>query len=109
MVLLVGDALQKMPTLHDLSRLNEEEVHFTPQIIREAGKRLAVIAQLAHDEPSTISEATLFYENCASGKDFPVSIRAICYSNLKSMNLERFHAISSSISSEIKELASQLD
>ena len=109
MALLVEDTLRRMPTVQDLRALAEEEVHFTPQIIVEAGKRLATIALLAQDEPDSAPGAVSFYETCASDRDFPVAVRAVCYSNLMSMDLSRSHSIADGVPKEVRELASQLD
>jgi hypothetical protein len=80
-----------IPTLQKLQTLSQEEIHHTPVLLLEAGKKLGEIAEILHVQPHFASQAISFYRTCARESQYPNSVRALCYSNLKQLDPQSFH------------------
>ncbi len=83
---LTADVLRALPQLKALQGLNDEAVHNTPDIIREAGVALGQVAQLVHDNPAYEEAGVRFYDECTLQGGGINSIRALCYANLKRLS-----------------------
>lgn len=85
---LTASAQEKLPTLSALRKLKAEEVHHTPDLIREAGLVLSQVAQALHDNENLASEAASFYEDCYSRADLPTSVRGLCLADHRNIRLK---------------------
>ncbi len=74
-----GEVLRDLPTRADLQRLSPEEVHHTPKPVTDAGVKLGEIAEILAKQPELEGDAFGFYESCATGSDYPQSVRALCF------------------------------
>jgi hypothetical protein len=85
---LTASAQEKLPTLAKIRKLTNEEVHHTPELLREAGLILSQVAQALHDNENLASEAASFYEGCYSREDLPSSIRGLCLADHRNIRLK---------------------
>ena len=85
---LTASAQEKLPTLAALRKLKAEDVHHTPDLIREAGLILSQVAQALHDNENLASEAASFYEDCYSRADLPTSVRGLCLADHRNIRLK---------------------
>ena len=85
---LTASAQEKLPTLSQIRKLSKEEVHHTPELLRDAGLVLSQIAQALHDNENLASEAASFYENCYAREDLPSSIRGLCLADHRNIRLK---------------------
>lgn len=74
-----AEVLHALPTRADLQRLSPEEVHHTPKLVVDAGVKMGEIAEILARQPELEGDAFFFYESCATGADYPQSVRALCY------------------------------
>lgn len=72
------DYLKKLPTIDDLQNLTEEEVHYTPEIIKEGGEVIGKIHEEAQRNPDKRVGAMSFFRKCAEDEQLAISIRAVC-------------------------------
>jgi hypothetical protein len=80
---LAGEVQESLPTLKMLMELPAEEVHGTPELIREAGMDLGKVARALQENTHLAARGLEFYTRCAERNDLPRSIRALCLSNAK--------------------------
>lgn len=85
---LTASAQEKLPTLTEIRKLKAEDVHHTPELLREAGLILSQVAQALHDNENLASEAASFYEGCYSREDLPTSIRGLCLADHRNIRLK---------------------
>ena len=85
---LTATVQEKLPTLYQIRKLTEEDVHYTPTLLRDAGLILSQIAQALHDNENLASEAAAFYENCYAREDLPVSIRGLCLADHRNIRMQ---------------------
>lgn len=84
-----------LPRKEALQKLDESEIHGTPEPIVEAGRQLGRVAQALADDPSHAREAFGFYESCAGTHDFADSVRALCFFH--------YRAVGGSLGLEVRE------
>jgi len=72
------DYLKDLPTNDDLQNLTEEEVHHTPEIIKQGGEVIGRIHEEAQREPVKRVGAMVFFKKCAEDEQLAISIRAVC-------------------------------
>ena len=77
-----------LPKVSDLRKLGADEVHRTPELIREAGTALGNIAQALHDNPALASEAKAFYQECFQRTELPAQIRGLCLANHRNLRVQ---------------------
>jgi hypothetical protein len=109
--LLLDEAWEAIPSVEELRALPEAELHHTPKVIISAGTKLGHIAERLKENPELSGQAASFYSNCALNQDFPTSIRALCYSDLKKKCSTTPDAIKidSLISQDVVNLAQKLN
>lgn len=69
---------KKLPTIDDLQQLTEEEVHYTPEVIKEAGGVIGRIHDEAENDPTKRVAAMQFFKQCAEDQQMVPAIRAVC-------------------------------
>lgn len=67
-----------LPTIDDLQQLSAEEVHFTPELIKEAGGVIGRIQDEAEKGPAKRTAAMHFFKKCAEDQEMVPAIRAVC-------------------------------
>ncbi len=67
-----------LPTMDDLKNLTEEEVHHTPEIIKNGGELIGRIHDEAENDPAKRSDAMNFFKRCAEDHQIAVVMRAVC-------------------------------
>ncbi|EPZ50144.1 hypothetical protein M902_0786 [Bacteriovorax sp. BAL6_X] len=70
--------LNILPINEDLQKLTADEVHHTPELIKEAGELIGKIHASAQVDHSKRSAAMKFFKNCAEDRDVVRPIRAVC-------------------------------
>ncbi|MFA5584334.1 MAG: hypothetical protein WDA09_08975 [Bacteriovoracaceae bacterium] len=70
--------LKSLPTIDDLKNLTEEEVHHTPEIIKEGGELVGTIFDEAQKDPTKRMSAMNFFKKCAEDDQVAIPIRAVC-------------------------------
>lgn len=69
---------KKLPTIDDIQGLTEEEVHYTPEVIKEAGGVIGRIHDEAENDPAKRVAAMQFFKQCAEDQQMVPAIRAVC-------------------------------
>lgn len=101
-----NQVLQELPTLEELRKLPHEEVHQTPGRIIQAGVELGKIAEMLEAHPELGPEAVQFYDKCSSHNEYPSSVRALCFSHLKTIDPKL--AADSQVPDAIRDLADRI-
>ncbi len=102
---------KSLPTIDDLKNLTEEEVHFTPEAVKEAGGVIGRIQDEAENDSSKRIPAMNFFKNCAEDQELVPAVRAVCLNKtLKLIPIWQIPMPLSDelISHEISDLASKL-
>lgn len=74
--------LESLPEIEDIQALSAEEVHHTPEIVIEAGKKIGEIMEEAEENPESREEVMNFLVSCSEGENILPSVRALCYRNV---------------------------
>lgn len=101
-----------LPTVNDLGRLTEEEVHHTPEIVLQGGKIIHETLEEAENHPERREETLAFFFGCSSNQDLAPAIRAMCWNKaVKAVSRwDIFVPISEyNVPNEIKLLAEKID
>lgn len=101
-----------LPTLNDLGRLTEEEVHHTPEIVIQGGKIIHETLEEAENNPERREETLAFFFDCSSNQELAPAIRAMCWNRaVKAVSRwDIFIPISEyNVPNEIKLLAEKID
>ena len=72
------DTFDELPRVDELRKLSAEEVHSTPQMIREGAVLMGETAEKLEQHPELKPEALEFYQKCALETGVATSIRALC-------------------------------
>lgn len=81
---------KQLPSKKQLQRLPEYQVHQTPELMLNAGKALGSLAQHLEDHPTQREQGFEFYKKCSSHKEFPNSIRAVCWRRAQVLSQQLF-------------------
>lgn len=98
--------LKTLPTVDDVAKLSDEEVHSTPQILLEAAARLGAATDEISGHPEYKTIALEFYSSCAQQAKGLLPIRSVCYKHANEIyheiygKLSKFH-LDHKISSEV--------
>ncbi len=106
---IANRTLRSIPTIEDLQKLSDEEVHNTPTQIIEAASKIGKIASMLALDSSLKPIGIGFYEDCAKTENFPNSVRAVCYFNLKKLDLDHFKKLEPWIPKEIQRISEILN
>jgi hypothetical protein len=98
--------LRELPTISELSKLSNEEVHQTPRRILEAGLEIGKVVEMLEANPELTPQATQFYEKCSYNSNYPTSVRALCFSHLRT--LDPSQANDSRIPAHIREISEKI-
>lgn len=107
---LTDAAFESFPTLEVLSQLSADQVHHTPEVLIEAGRRLGEVAKALSENPNLKPAGIRFYQKTASAEGLPSTIRAMSYRHWKDLDTERFEGDQEdeNIPSFIRKLANSL-
>lgn len=83
--------------------------HDTSGIVQISSHRLGEITQKHENHPELSHQSLEFYHSCASGENYPSSVRVLCYSKLKQLDPKHDYSQDPAIPSFIKDLAEQLN
>lgn len=83
---LLKETESKLPTITDLKVLPPGALHHTPAPIIQAGRDLGLLKDILKVHESYARDAVIFYETCAKTKERPMSIKALCLTNLIEIN-----------------------
>jgi hypothetical protein len=78
---LTEEVKKAIPTQADLQKMNEHDVHYTPEVIVKAGIAVGQVAEAISADPSLAAEGFKFYRECAETETNPNSVRATCFQN----------------------------
>lgn len=70
--------LNTLPTAEDFKTLSYEEVHHTPEIIKNGGAIIGRIHSEAQEDVSKRVSAMNFFKSCAEDEELVPAIRAVC-------------------------------
>jgi hypothetical protein len=70
--------LNTLPTAEDFKTLSYEEVHHTPEIIKNGGAIIGRIHSEAQEDVSKRVSAMSFFKSCAEDEKVVPAIRAVC-------------------------------
>lgn len=79
---LLDETEAKLPTVSDIRKLPPGALHRTPEPVMQAGKDLGLLKEILKVHESYEREAALFYKKCALTKERPMSVKALCLTNL---------------------------
>lgn len=106
---LAQQVSKSLPTKQDLKKISPEDAHLSPSPVLAAGESLGRIAEAVYNEPNLGEEAMVFYLDCANAPMYPDSVRALCYSNYKSLAKKLGRVIEqSTVPAAIRQLADKL-
>lgn len=106
---LAQQVSKSLPTKQDLKKISPEDAHLSPSPVLAAGESLGRIAEAVYNEPTLGEEAMVFYLDCANAPMYPDSVRALCYSNYKSLAKKLGRSIEqSTVPASIRQLADKL-
>lgn len=71
-----------LPSIDDLQGLPEEEVHYTPEVIKDAGGVIGRIHDEAENDPAKRLAAMHFFKQCAEDQEMVPAIRAVCLNKI---------------------------
>jgi hypothetical protein len=104
--------LKKLPTIDDLQTLSEEEVHHTPEMIKEGGEVIGRVHEEAQKDVTKRGHAMSFFKKCAEDDALPSAIRALCLHKIYKLVPEwkiPTPLDESKISSEVQDLSLKLE
>lgn len=67
-----------LPVKGDMQKLTEAEVHYTPEIIKDAAEVIGRIHSDAQNSVAKRAPAMNFFKSCAEDRDIVKPIRAVC-------------------------------
>jgi hypothetical protein len=79
---LLVETESKLPTVNDIKKLPAGALHRTPAPVMQAGKDLGLLKEVLRIHESYEREASVFYKKCALTKERPISVKALCLTNL---------------------------
>lgn len=100
-----------LATVDDLQQLTEEDVHYTPEVIKDAGGVIGQIHDEAEQDPAKRVPVMHFFKKCAEDPDLVPAIRAVCLNKIYTLIPTWKIPVPISdelISSEVSDLASKL-
>ena len=72
-----------LPTMISMSGLSNEEAHGVPAAIRQAGEKLADVAQMLSEDPRLSHDGVQFYTHCFQNSTFVPQVRALCLNDAR--------------------------
>jgi hypothetical protein len=79
---LLVETEAKLPTVGDIRKLPAGALHRTPAPVMQAGKDLGLLKEVLKVHESYERDAVDFYKKCALTKERPMSVKALCLTNL---------------------------
>ena len=79
---LLVETEAKLPTVSDIKKLPAGALHRTPAPVMQAGKDLGLLKEVLKVHESYEREAAIFYKKCALTVERPISVKALCLTNL---------------------------
>ncbi|MCM2350913.1 MAG: hypothetical protein NDI69_12900 [Bacteriovoracaceae bacterium] len=79
---ILDQKFKTLPTIGDLQQLTAEDVHYTPEVIKEAGGVIGLIQDEAEKDPAKRVPAMHFFKRCAEDQEMVPAIRAVCLSKI---------------------------
>ena len=73
---------KSLPIVDDIRKLTPNEVHHTPEILKNGGELVGRIHDEAESDPAKRVEAMSFFKKCAEDKQIATAIRAVCLSKV---------------------------
>lgn len=100
-----------LATVDDLKNLSVNEVHHTPEILKNGGELLGRIHDEAESDPAKRVDALNFFKRCTEDDQIATAIRAVCLSKVYKLIPQWKIPVplnETSISQEVSELAMKL-
>jgi hypothetical protein len=69
---------KSLATVDDLKKLNSNEVHHTPEILKNGGELIGRIHDDAESDPTKRVDAMKFFKRCTEDDQVATAIRAVC-------------------------------
>lgn len=73
---------KSLPIIDDLKNLSEEEVHHTPEIIKDGGELIGRIHEEAEKDSTKRIDAMSFFKKCVEDQQIVTAIRAVCLNKI---------------------------
>lgn len=73
---------KSLPIMDDLKNLSEEEVHHTPEIIKDGGEVIGRIHEDAENDATKRPDAMSFFKKCVEDQQIVTAIRAVCLNKI---------------------------
>lgn len=100
---------KSLPTMGDLQNLTFDEVHHTPEIIKNGGEIIGKIQDEAEIDSSKRVDAMSFFKRCTQDNQLATAIRAVCLNKIyKLVPAWKIPAPLSNVSDEVSDLALKL-
>ncbi len=74
--------IKSLPIIDDLQNLSPEEVHHTPEIIKDGGELIGRIHAEADSDATKRVDAMSFFKKCAEDEQIVTAIRAVCLNKI---------------------------
>lgn len=81
----IESARAALPTVAQLRTLKAEELHRTPEPVRQANALIGEVAEAVAASPARAGEALSFYGDCARRGDVATSVRALCLTRMREL------------------------
>ena len=74
--------MKSLPIIDDLQNLSPEEVHHTPELIKDGGELIGRIHAEAESDATKRVDAMSFFKKCAEDEQIVTAIRAVCLNKI---------------------------
>lgn len=74
--------LKSLVTIDDLQNLTEDEVHHTPEIIKEGGEIIGKIHRAGELDPIKRVDTMVFFKRCVQDEEIALALRAVCLNKI---------------------------
>ncbi|MCM2350879.1 MAG: hypothetical protein NDI69_12725 [Bacteriovoracaceae bacterium] len=82
------EAMEALPTVDDIKKLSEEEVHHSPVAVKDGGLLIGEIHEAAQKDPARREGTLKFFKSCAENSELLPAIRAVCWKKTLSQIVE---------------------
>lgn len=104
--------IESLPSIAEIRKKTNEEVHATPPEILESGRRLGELAEFLTANPDLVRAALPTYVRCAEDASVPTGTRALCTFRLHGYEKDWDEATRASYAKlppEVRSVAKQLE
>lgn len=105
------ETMEALPTVDEIRKLTEEEVHHSPVAVKEGGLLIGELHEAAQKDPARREDTLKFFKGCAENSELLPAIRAVCWKKTLSQIVEWkifLPVADAEVPEDIKDLAMRL-